>query len=53
MSLVEKNYDIGIVGGGLGGLSLSILLRRMGHTVVLFEKEAYPFHRVCGEYISA
>jgi flavin-dependent dehydrogenase len=52
MSLVEKNYDIGIVGGGLGGLSLSILLRRMGHTVVLFEKEAYPFHRVCGEYIS-
>lgn len=52
MSLVEKKYDIGIVGGGLGGLSLSILLRRMGHTVVLFEKEAYPFHRVCGEYIS-
>ena len=52
MSLVEKKYDIGIVGGGLGGLSLSILLRRMGNTVVLFEKEAYPFHRVCGEYIS-
>ena len=24
----------------------------MGHRIVLFEKEQYPFHKVCGEYIS-
>ena len=45
-------FTVAIVGGGLAGLSLSILLARAGHKVVLFEKEKYPFHKVCGEYIS-
>lgn len=45
-------YDIAIIGGGLAGLSLSLLMRKKGYTVILFEKEAYPFHKVCGEYIS-
>jgi flavin-dependent dehydrogenase len=46
------DYDIGIIGGGLAGLSLAILAADAGYKVVLFEKEAYPFHKVCGEYIS-
>ncbi|MBC7937665.1 MAG: NAD(P)/FAD-dependent oxidoreductase [Rhizobacter sp.] len=45
-------YDVAIVGGGLAGLALSIQLRRKGHSVILMEKETYPFHKVCGEYIS-
>ncbi len=45
-------YDTAIIGGGLAGLSLAILLKRKGYQVVLFEKETYPFHKVCGEYIS-
>ncbi len=45
-------YDVGIIGGGLAGLTLSIGLAKLGHNVVLFEKETYPFHKVCGEYIS-
>ncbi len=45
-------YDIAITGGGLAGLALAILGAREGYRVVLFEKERYPFHRVCGEYIS-
>ena len=49
---MKENYQIGIIGGGLAGLSLSILLARSGYKVILFEKEQYPFHRVCGEYIS-
>jgi flavin-dependent dehydrogenase len=44
--------EVCIIGGGLAGLSLSILLARSGHKVILFEKEKYPFHKVCGEYIS-
>lgn len=48
----EKIYDTAIIGGGLAGLNLSILLQRLGHSVILFEKETYPFHKVCGEYIS-
>src|SRR5579872_4135452 len=45
-------YDIVIAGGGLAGLALSIQLAKAGWTVALFEKETYPFHKVCGEYIS-
>ncbi len=48
----DKIYDTAIIGGGLAGLNLSILLQRLGHSVILFEKETYPFHKVCGEYIS-
>ena len=46
------DYDVAIIGGGLAGLALSIQLAGMGHRVILFEKEQYPFHKVCGEYIS-
>ena len=45
-------YDVGIIGGGLAGLSLAIQCADKGFSVVLFEKENYPFHKVCGEYIS-
>jgi flavin-dependent dehydrogenase len=45
-------YDIAITGGGVGGLTLAIQAARAGYTVILFEKNSYPFHRVCGEYIS-
>ncbi len=45
-------YDIAIVGGGLAGLSLAIQAADSGRKVILFEKEEYPFHKVCGEYIS-
>lgn len=45
-------YDCAIIGGGVSGLTLALQLAQAGRTVVLFEKETYPFHRVCGEYIS-
>ena len=48
----RETYDIAIVGGGLAGLCLSIQLSRAGSSVILFEKEKYPFHKVCGEYVS-
>jgi len=49
---VKKSYDLAVIGGGLAGLALSIQLIRKGYSVILFEKEKYPFHKVCGEYIS-
>src|SRR5688500_8453100 len=45
-------YDVAIIGGGLAGLAISIQLAKKNFSVVLFEKEKYPFHKVCGEYIS-
>src|ERR1700712_1432967 len=44
--------DIIIVGGGLAGLFNAILLNRAGLQVTVIERKSYPFHRVCGEYIS-
>jgi flavin-dependent dehydrogenase len=46
------NYDLAIAGGGLAGLTLAIQAADAGYTVIVFEKETYPFHKVCGEYIS-
>ncbi|MBD3275429.1 MAG: FAD-dependent oxidoreductase, partial [Candidatus Marinimicrobia bacterium] len=45
-------YDVAVLGGGLAGLTSAILLAEAGHSVVLFEKHTYPFHKVCGEYVS-
>ena len=41
-----------ILGGGLAGLTAAIHLSKMGHSVVVVEKNHYPKHKVCGEYIS-
>src|SRR6266487_6672291 len=48
----QRGYDIAIIGGGLAGLALSIQCARAGYPTIVFEKEKYPFHKVCGEYIS-
>lgn len=44
--------EIIIIGGGLGGLIASHQLAKAGREVLVIEKKRYPFHRVCGEYIS-
>lgn len=44
--------QIVIVGGGLAGLVASIRLAKAGIPATVIEKKSYPFHRVCGEYIS-
>ncbi|MDN5216209.1 NAD(P)/FAD-dependent oxidoreductase [Fulvivirgaceae bacterium BMA12] len=44
--------DVIIVGGGLAGLVNAIIMARAGLDVILIEKKQYPFHRVCGEYVS-
>jgi menaquinone-9 beta-reductase len=45
-------YEIIIIGGGLAGLVSSIQLAKAGRKVLVIEKKSYPFHKVCGEYIS-
>ncbi len=44
--------NIVIVGGGLAGLLSAIQLSRAGISCTVIEKREFPFHRVCGEYIS-
>ena len=47
-----NTYQVSIIGGGLAGLTLAIQLADEGYSCILFEKNKYPFHKVCGEYIS-
>jgi flavin-dependent dehydrogenase len=49
---MKNNKAITIIGGGLAGLTAAIHLSKMGLKVVLIEKNEYPKHKVCGEYIS-
>lgn len=50
---MDKNkIQVIVVGGGLAGLISSICMQRSGVNTLLIEKKSYPFHRVCGEYIS-
>ncbi len=48
----QSDYDVIIIGGGLAGLSAAIHLRMHNFQVLLIEKNDYPKHKVCGEYIS-
>lgn len=47
-----QSVQVAIIGGGIAGLTAAIHLARAGIEVVLFEKKAFPQHKVCGEYIS-
>ena len=44
--------EIVVIGGGLAGLTSAVRLAQAGLDVTLIEKKSYPFHRVCGEYVS-
>lgn len=47
-----KDKEVIIIGGGLAGLTSAIHLSKLGHSVTVIEKNTFPKHKVCGEYIS-
>lgn len=50
--MIHKQLKILIIGGGLAGLTSAIHLIKEGLDVTIIEKNTYPKHKVCGEYIS-
>ncbi len=49
---IHEKFEVAIIGGGLAGLTSAIHLAKSGSKVILIEKHQYPFHKVCGEYVS-
>jgi menaquinone-9 beta-reductase len=49
---MKTNSDVLIIGGGLAGLTTAIHLSKSGLNVIVIEKNEFPKHKVCGEYIS-
>ncbi|WP_337251818.1 NAD(P)/FAD-dependent oxidoreductase [Maribacter halichondriae] len=47
-----EHYDIIIVGAGLAGLTAALDLTLKKHSVLVIEKDTFPRHKVCGEYVS-
>ncbi|MEM1123715.1 MAG: FAD-dependent oxidoreductase, partial [Bacteroidota bacterium] len=45
-------YDVAIIGGGLAGLVNAVHLSKAGVKVLVLERNTYPKHKVCGEYVS-
>lgn len=41
-----------IIGGGLAGLTAAVHLASENYRVLVFEKQQFPHHKVCGEYVS-
>lgn len=52
MKTQNTHFDVIIVGGGLAGLCNAIHLSKFNKKVLLIEKNEFPKHKVCGEYIS-
>jgi flavin-dependent dehydrogenase len=48
----QSTFDVIIVGGGLAGLTCALHLSDKKKQVLLIEKNSFPKHKVCGEYIS-
>ncbi|WP_316820713.1 NAD(P)/FAD-dependent oxidoreductase [Pedobacter gandavensis] len=49
---MKTQVEILIIGAGLSGLTAALHFLKSGFPVTLVEKNTYPHHKVCGEYLS-
>ncbi len=49
---IVKTFDVIIIGGGLAGLTCALHLSKQNIKVLVIEKNPFPHHKVCGEYVS-
>ena len=49
---MNNQTEIGIIGAGLAGMTAAIHILKQGFSVLLIEKNNFPKHKVCGEFIS-
>ncbi|WP_211748284.1 FAD-dependent oxidoreductase [Paenibacillus sp. Marseille-Q4541] len=49
---MEAQVDVVIMGAGIGGSSAAIQLAEKGHHVLLLDRQEFPRHKTCGEFMS-
>lgn len=50
---MSESFDAVVVGAGPAGSSAAAVLAERGRSVLLLEKDVFPRHKVCGEFLSA
>lgn len=50
---MSERWDAVVVGAGPAGSAAATVLARLGRNVLLLEKDVFPRHKVCGEFLSA
>lgn len=50
---METDYDLIVAGAGPAGSACAIAAARGGARVLLLEKDRFPRHKVCGEFVSS
>ena len=48
----SRPFDLAIIGGGPAGTAAALQARRCGLQVAIWERDRFPRHKVCGEFIS-
>lgn len=49
---MDKQVDAIVVGAGIAGSSTAIQLARSGHRTLLLDRQLFPRHKTCGEFMS-
>jgi flavin-dependent dehydrogenase len=50
---MTTSYDIAVIGAGPAGTAAAITATREGRRVALIDKDEFPRHKVCGEFVSS
>lgn len=49
---MDKQVDVIVIGAGVAGSSSAIQLAERGHDTVLLDRQPFPRHKTCGEFMS-
>lgn len=49
---MSKEMDVIVIGAGIAGSSCALQLAKQGHRTLLLDRQEFPRHKTCGEFMS-